>query len=164
MGFSSPPGSRRARQSGENEIPGDHPRAPDTALRPYAPTDARALQRLAGKKAVADTARSIPHPCPDGAAEAWIGTHGAKWAAHEELIFAITLKATGELLESIGLVIQAAHEQAELGYGVGVPHWNKGNTSEAVRTVLDCGFRPLELNRLQAHHLAQNPASGRIMV
>ena len=132
-------------------------------LRSYGPADAPDLQRLAGDKAVADTTLHIPHPYPDGAAEAWIGTHAARWAAREGLVFAITLRSTGELLGSIGLVIQAAHEQAELGYWIGVPHWNQGYATEAVRAVLDCGFRALELNRIHAHHMAHNPASGRVM-
>lgn len=132
-------------------------------LRPYVRSDAPELQRLAGAKAVADTTLNIPHPYPDGAAEAWIGTHAAKWAAHEELVFAITLQATGELLGSIGLIFDLAHEKAELGYWIGVPHWNKGYASEAVRAVLDHGFRTVELNRIQAHHMAHNPASGRVM-
>lgn len=133
-------------------------------LRPYAPADAPQLQRLADEKVIADTTLSIPHPYPIGAAAAWIGLHAVRWTAHEELIFAITLKATGELLGSISLTIQEAHEKAELGYWVGVPHWNQGYASEAVRAVIACGFGTLGLNRIQAHHFAKNPASGRVMV
>ncbi len=132
-------------------------------LRPYALTDAPDLQRLAGDQAIAATTLNIPHPYPDGAAEVWIGTHAAKWAAQEELIFAITLRATGGLLGSAGLMIQAAHGQAELGYWIGVPYWNQGYATEAVRAVLDCGFLTLELSRIHAHHMTHNPASGRVM-
>ena len=136
---------------------------PRLRLRPYGPADAGDVQRLAGAKAVADTTLLIPHPYPDGAAEAWISTHPAKWAAHEELVLAITLPATGELVGSIGLVLTATKAQAELGYWIGVPYWNRGFATEAVQEVLDFGFGTLELTRIQAHHLAHNPASGRVM-
>lgn len=132
-------------------------------LRPYELADAAELQRLAGDPAVAATTQHIPHPYPDGAAAEWIATHAARWAAHEGLVFAITLKGTGELLGSIGLVIDEKHEKAELGYWVGVPHWNRGYTTEAVRAMLDCGFATLGLHRIQASHFATNPASGRVM-
>jgi [ribosomal protein S5]-alanine N-acetyltransferase len=146
-------------------FPGAFPvlETPRLRLRPYTGSDAPDLQRLAGEKAIAATTLNIPHPYPDGAAEAWIGTHAAKWAAHEELVLAITLKGTRELLGSIGLVFQDPHEKAELGYWVGVPHWSKGYASEATRAVIHYGFRTLGLNRIQAHHMADNPASGRVM-
>ena len=132
-------------------------------LRPYAPADAPRLQQLAGDPAVAATTLNIPHPYPDGAAEAWIGAHAAKWAAHTELVLATTLMGTGELLGSVGLTIQEEHEKAELGYWVGVPHWNRGYATEAVRAVIAWGFATLGLSRIQAHHFAETPASGRVM-
>ena len=136
---------------------------PRLRLRPFAPADAAAVRRLAGEAAIAGTTLLIPHPYPDGAAEAWIGTHAARWAAREEFVLAVTSRTSGELLGSIGLVFQTAHEKAEMGYWVGVPHWNKGYATEAVRAVIDYGFRTLGLNRIQAHHMAHNPASGRVM-
>jgi RimJ/RimL family protein N-acetyltransferase len=136
---------------------------PRLRLRPYVPGDAPDVQRLAGDPAVARTTLLIPHPYPDGAAAAWIGTHAAQWTAQESLVLAITLRRSGELLGSIGLVFQVAHEKADLGYWIGVPYWNQGYTTEAVRAVLDYGFRTLGLNRIEAHYMAHNPASGRVM-
>ena len=132
-------------------------------LRPFVPADAPELQRLAGDKAVADTTLSIPHPYPDGVAESWISTHAAKWRAGEELVLAITLQADNTFLGSISLMIQAAAEIAQLGYWIGVPYWNRGYTSEAARAVIDHGFRLLGLQRIEAHHMTLNPASGRVM-
>lgn len=138
-------------------------KTPRLQLRPFAVADTNEVQRLAGDSQVAETTAALPHPYPDGAAEAWIGTHAAKWRAQEELIFAITLKTTGQLLGSISLVLTTANSRAELGYWVGVPFWNQGYASEAARAVIDCGFRTLGLNRIQAHHMARNSASGRVM-
>ena len=132
-------------------------------LRPYTPADASEVQRLAGESEVAETTAAIPHPYPDGAAEAWIATHATKWNAHQELIFAITLKTTGQLIGSIGLVLLPTDQKAELGYWIGVPYWNQGYASEAAQAVIEHGFRILGLNRIQAHHMASNSASGRVM-
>ena len=138
----------------------------DTArlrLRPLAATDAPVLQFLAGDKAVADTTLSIPHPYPDGVAEAWISTHAGKWEAHEEMVLAITQAAGRELMGSISLMIQPAHAIGQIGYWIGVPFWNHGYTTEAARAVIDFGFRTIGLSRIEAHHMTLNPASGRVM-
>ncbi|HEX7706188.1 MAG TPA: GNAT family N-acetyltransferase, partial [Thermoanaerobaculia bacterium] len=41
-------------------------------LRPLETTDAPAIQRLAGDREIALNTLVIPHPYPDGVAEAWI--------------------------------------------------------------------------------------------
>ena len=132
-------------------------------LRPFALADAAAVQRLAGDPAIADTTLRIPHPYPDGVAEAWIGTHQESFDKGASVTFAITLRAGGELIGSIGLELRPAHRRAELGYWVGVPFWNRGYCTEAVRAVIAYGFAERGLNRIFAHHVSRNPASGRVM-
>jgi [ribosomal protein S5]-alanine N-acetyltransferase len=137
---------------------------PRLRLRPFAAADAPDVQRLAGAREVADTTARLPHPYPDGAAEAWIATHAAAWTERRELALAITLREGGGLLGSIGLVLNPAHEQAELGYWIGVPHWRRGYATEAASALADYAFRVLGLQRVQAHHFARNPASGRVLL
>ena len=67
------------------------------------------------------------------------------------------------MLGSIGLTLTPAHAKADLGYWVGLPYWNQGYATEAAQAVVDYGFRTLGLNRVSAHHMAINPASGRVM-
>jgi RimJ/RimL family protein N-acetyltransferase len=137
---------------------------PRLRLRPFTPADAREVQRLAGAREVADTTARMPHPYPDGAAAAWIATHAAAWTEHRELALAVTGKATGELLGSVGLVLDPGNEQAELGYWVGLPHWRQGIATEAASALVDYAFRVLGLQRVQARHFARNPASGRVLL
>lgn len=125
--------------------------------------DAKDVQRLAGDERIAATTSLIPHPYPDGAAEEWIGTHDAEFAAGASVVWAITLRVSGELVGAIGLVIDPEHDRAELGYWIGVPHWNKGYITEAARLTLQYGFEELQLNRIHAHHFENNPASGRVL-
>jgi len=137
---------------------------PRLVLRALDLTDAPAVQRLAGAREVANATALIPHPYPDGVAEQWIATHAAEWAAHRGLSLAVTLKPTGELIGAIGLTFATAHARAELGYWIGVPFWRHGFATEAATALTDFGFRVLGLNRVQAHHYASNPASGRVLL
>jgi ribosomal-protein-alanine N-acetyltransferase len=132
-------------------------------LRPYRPSDAADVQRLAGAREVAYTTLNIPYPYPDGAAETWIGTHAAGWAAGEELPLAVTLRDEGRFVGGIGLSFNVRHEWAEMGYWIAVADWGKGYCTEAARALLGYGFETLGLNRIQATHLKRNPASGRVM-
>jgi RimJ/RimL family protein N-acetyltransferase len=132
-------------------------------LRPFTLSDAADVQRLAGDWAVADTTLNIPHPYPDGAAERWIIGHAERFQRREILTLAVTVRATGELAGCISLRLHDDHGRAEMGYWMGVPYWNRGYCSEAARALVAYGFEQMALNRIYAHHLTRNPASGRVM-
>lgn len=132
-------------------------------LRPFAPSDAADVQRLAGAPEIADTTLHIPHPYPDGAAEAWIATHSRRFSDGASAVFAIVEGGTGRLVGAIGLEITTANDSAEMGYWIGRPYWNRGYCTEAAEAVVRYGFGTLDLNRIQAWHFSRNPASGRVM-
>ncbi|HEY5792811.1 MAG TPA: GNAT family N-acetyltransferase [Chthoniobacterales bacterium] len=132
-------------------------------LRPFISGDAAAVQELAGEFAIADTTLNVPHPYADGLAESWIAAHEAQYRAGEAATFAITLKADLALIGAIGLTLFPRFRRGELGYWIGVPFWNRGFCTEAVRAVIDFGFTTLKLHKICAHHLSRNPASGRVM-
>lgn len=131
-------------------------------LRPFTLADAPEVQRLAGDRVVASQTLSIPHPYENGMAEDWIRTHPKEFAAGRAAIFALTL-ADFTLCGAIGLGILTAYRLAELGYWLGQPYWGQGLATEAARAVLAYGFQELNLNRIQATHFSDNPASGRVM-
>ncbi|HEX5004095.1 MAG TPA: GNAT family N-acetyltransferase [Gemmatimonadales bacterium] len=132
-------------------------------LRPFQPADAAGVQRLAGDRAIAENTLTVPHPYPDGAAEAWIATHAGAYAEGKRATFAVTLAGEATLVGAIGLDITAADRRAELGYWIGRPWWNRGFATEAGRAVLEFGFGPLGLHRIMARHFLRNPASGRVI-
>ncbi len=131
-------------------------------LRPFEAADADAVRRLAGNDAVSRTTLNIPHPYPPGDAEKWIATHPRNRALRSSACYAITLAENGVLLGSITLT-WINRTLAELGYWIGEPHWNKGYCSEAVRALIEFAFEHLEISKIVAEHLPDNPASGRVM-
>ncbi|MGH9369468.1 MAG: GNAT family N-acetyltransferase [Thermoanaerobaculia bacterium] len=132
-------------------------------LRPFTPADAPAVQLLAGARAIADTTRLIPHPYPDGVAEAWIATHPRLHEEDKALTLALEVREQRRLCGAIGLRLEAGDRHAELGYWVAVADWGRGFCTEAARAVVDHGFRALGLHRVWASHFARNPASGRVL-
>jgi len=132
-------------------------------LRPFRPADAGPVQQLAGDRDIADTTQNIPHPYEDGMAEAWIDGHSAAWEARDSATFAVVRREDDALAGAVGLRLDRQHNKGELGYWIGKTYWNEGYATEAARALLRLGFDGLGLNRIQASHLARNPASGRVM-
>lgn len=144
-------------------------------LRPFRLSDARNIQKLAGDRDVAKTVISIPHPYEDGLAEQFVEFSHDAMNRGRSLHLAITLKgvsvspdgsatANGDvLLGAIGLELNHFSRWAELGYWIGVPYWNNGYATEAAEALVAYGFEKLGLNRIQARHMTNNPASGRVM-
>ena len=59
--------------------------------------------------------------------------------------------------------IQSDNAAAEVGYSLARSQWNRGIMTEALRAVLGYGFSTLRLNRIEAMHEVDNPASGAVM-
>jgi RimJ/RimL family protein N-acetyltransferase len=132
-------------------------------LRPLTAIDAPTVARLAGGREIADTTLSIPHPYSEEQAREWIATHTVR-SGGKEMVFAITLKESGSLIGSIGLRdIDTEHSQAEMGFWIGLDWWGQGFATEAGRAVIRFAFEQLDLNRVHAHHMVRNPASGRVL-
>jgi len=132
-------------------------------LRAFRDADAVDVQRLAGDRRIAATTAHVPHPYPDGVAEAWIATHEAAWELGRGLALAITARETDELIGAIGLTINPEQKSAEMGYWIGVPFWGQGICTEAACGLIDFAFTTLPVDRVHAHHFARNVASGRVM-
>ena len=133
-------------------------------LRPFRFADAPEVQRLAGDPLVADTTLSIPHPYPDGAAEAWIARHQSGFESRGPAVYAMTLGDGGQLVGTISLInVSLADARAELGYWVGVEYWRRGYCTEAARALIAFAAESWSITRIVAKCLARNPASARVM-
>jgi RimJ/RimL family protein N-acetyltransferase len=134
------------------------------SLGSFSPEDATELQRLAGAREIADTTVSIPHPYDLDHALAWIGQQRREAVRGRATNFAIRLLGDGPLIGSAGLRdIDPEHLQAELGFWIGREWWGQGYAREAAAAVIRFGFDSLGLNRICAHHMARNPAAGKVL-
>ncbi len=133
-------------------------------LRLLTPEDAAAVARLAGSREIADTTISIPHPYSEEQARAWIAAHTSQSGTGKEIVFGVATKEDAQLIGAVGLRdIDAEHSQAEIGFWIGVESWGRGYATEAARRVVRYAFEDLKLNRVYAHHMVRNPASGRVL-
>lgn len=136
---------------------------PRCLLRPFTEADAEALAREVGRREVAATTLNIPHPYTQDDATEWIATHEEKRRRGSETVFVIQRQEDGRLIGAIGLIVSSAHGCGEAGYWVSPECWGQGYCTEALRAVLRYGFEDLALERIEAHHFSNNPASGRVM-
>ena len=134
-------------------------------LRPLRKSDAGLCQLYAGDARVAQSTRSIPHPLPPGATEAFIAramsgeTRGTIWAIDgsasglSELLGVISLKPMEPGRSGLG--------QSEIGYWVAPQMWNTGIASEAVRGLIEAN--PLRDRTYFAEVFQDNPGSARVL-
>ena len=108
-------------------------RTPRLVLGKFETEDAPELQRLAGAREIADTTLSIPHPYGLDHALAWIGNQRKESVRGRAMNFAVRLVPSSALIGSVGL------------------------------RIVRFGFEELGLNRIYAHHMARNPAAGRVL-
>lgn len=87
-----------------------------------------------------------------------------KYRMGEPASWGIELKQSGKIIGTIGFMwIQYDNAAAEVGYSLSRAHWNKGIMTEALAALIDYGFSQLRLNRIEAQHETDNPASGAVM-
>lgn len=78
--------------------------------------------------------------------------------------WAIVLKEIDEPIGSISVVgkdekVNSVH----IGYCIGRKWWNQGIVTEAFLAVIRFLFEEVKVNRIDARHDTNNPASGRVM-
>ncbi|HEX5386475.1 MAG TPA: GNAT family N-acetyltransferase [Gemmatimonadales bacterium] len=133
-------------------------------LGPYTESDVPDIVRLAGAREIFDTTLSIPHPYEPAHAYGYFAFAAAEHAHGTGLHLAVRVLEDLRLIGGIGLKdIERERMEAELGYWIGVEYWNRGYATEAAAAVVRHGFAVLDLARIHAHHLARNPASGRVL-
>lgn len=133
-------------------------------LRKISYPDIPKIIEWAGNKNVADTTLNIPHPYEEKDAVFWINSANQGFENKTQYTFGITLKSTTEFIGGIGLKVNNRFNRGVLGYWIAEPHWNRGYATESVAAILKFGFNELNINKIYATHLIENPASGKVMM
>ncbi len=151
-------------------------------LRPFTESDEERTHQQINDPEISANTRTIPYPYPRELALEWIQKRPALWLEGKDAVFAICLREadpgaeirseTGTpteqadssiLVGAIGLQIESADQNAELGYWLGKEYRGRGITTEAAHAIVEFGFESLALHKIFASYLARNPASGKIL-
>lgn len=134
-------------------------------LRPARKSDAGLFAMYAGDKRVAENTRTIPHPLPPGAAEAFMARVMASTGDEDTWVMDGSSTGLAEVLGVISLKrmdeAKFARGQSEIGYWVAPAFWNTGFASEAVRALVTAN--PQQNRTIFAEVFQDNPGSARVL-
>jgi len=132
-------------------------------LRRMHPVDASALFKVLADKEVTefyddDAFADISQA--SGQIEAWENGFAKKTCIR----WGITRKDEGYLVGSCGYYgFHTWYGRASIGYELARDYWRQGIMTEALRAIIDFGFREMELNRLEAVVMPENTASTKML-
>lgn len=129
-------------------------------LRPPRKSDAGLLSLYAGDRRVAEGTRSIPHPLPPGAVEAYIARALSEGRREDVWVLDGSAEGLDEVLGVISLT-RMGGGQSQIGYWVAPAFWNTGLASEAVRALIAAD--PHDARTLFAEVFQDNPVSARVL-
>ena len=133
-------------------------------LRPPCRKDEDRIIELAGNINVSRNLLRVPWPYERSDAKEWLSRVIGEHDAGQPRAFAITLAETSELIGVIGIhPAEGNAPRASFGYWLGEAYWGRGYATEALSEILRYGFDDRSFHRIEACHLASNPASGRVM-
>lgn len=129
-------------------------------LRPLRKSDAGLIAHYTADKRVAEGTRSIPHPLPPGASDAYVAR--AMSDNRDEDVWAID-GSVSNLAELLGVVslTRMDDRQSELGFWVGAGFWNTGFATEAVTGLV--AANPHDDRTLFAEAFQDGPGSARVL-
>ena len=132
-------------------------------LRMPAAADIPDIVRYANNPKITANTLNIPYPYEEKDGADWVEKAHKSFEDRSDYVFAICLISDDKFIGATGLHLNKRFNHAELGYWIAEPFWNKGYVTEAAGEMLKFGFETLELQKIFAIHIIQNPASGKIM-
>lgn len=134
-------------------------------LRPVRKSDAGLFALYAGDRRVAEATRSIPHPLPPGAAEAFVSRAMAPKEDEDIWVMDGTASGLPEVLGVINLkrmdVARFNRDQSEVSFWVAPAFWNLGIASDAVRALI--AANPQGNKSVVAEVFQDTPGSARVL-
>jgi len=134
---------------------------PRLVLRDFVPGDADALARVISDPV---TMRYYPSPFDRTGVEEWIMRNRRRYAADGHGLWAMDLKATGEMIGDCGITLQEVdgEDLPEVGYHLRRDLWGKGLATEAARACRDYGFTQMKADFLISLIRPENVPSSRV--
>jgi len=134
-------------------------------LRPLVADDAEALHRLVNDWEVTRNLSVVPFPYPRELADEWIASTRQAMTEGSAYQLAITGREGEQetLVGVVGLRIDKAAGCGRLGYWVGRRFWGHGVATEAAGRLARWALANLDLDRLEANVITDNPASAAVL-
>lgn len=129
-------------------------------LRPLRRSDAGLLALYGSDVRVAQMTRTIPHPMPPGATDAFISRALADERDEDVWVMDGSPKGMAELVGLISLE-RMDRDQSEISYWVAPAFWNTGFAQEAITAII--GSNPLHNKTIFASVFQDNPVSARVL-
>ena len=132
-------------------------------LRPFILADAEAMYRNWASDAEVTRFLSWPAYKSVDTAHAILADWTKQYADPAFYQWAIELKTLGEPIGSISVVNHDDRvDMAEIGFCIGKNWWGQGIMTEAMKTVMAYLFEEVGMQRIEAGHDPNNPASGAV--
>jgi ribosomal-protein-alanine N-acetyltransferase len=133
-------------------------------LRPFEPSDAPALFAIASNPNVTRFTIWEPHRSVDDS-RAFLGDYvRGRYLEGVPDPYAIELKSSCELIGATGCYWASQPNHCmEFGYWLAEPFWGRGLATEAARALVRHVFASYDVERVQAHFIEGNEASGRVL-
>lgn len=134
---------------------------PRLTLREFHPEDVDALSLILSDP---ETMRFYLKPFDRHGTEEWITRNRQRYTKDGHGLWAMILKASGELIGDCGLVVQEIDRsnEIEIAYHVRRDHWGQGFATEAARACRDYGFAHLDVSQLVSIIQPENIPSRRV--
>lgn len=132
-------------------------------FRHWKDSDAESLFKYASDPEVGPHAGWPPHESVEESLET------IRTLFNSDTMWAMVLKETDEPIGCIGYLlkgntnISVGDDEAEIGYWVARPYWNKGLCTEALHWMIDYCFSVKRMQILWGDFFVDNPASGHVM-
>jgi len=129
-------------------------------LRKFRESDLASLVKYANNYNIAKfLTNQFPHPYNEDDGRKFL----SKAVSDDSGIFAIDID--GEAVGAIGIFPQSdIHEKnAEMGYWLAEPFWGNGITTQAIREMVEYGFKTFNIIQIYARPYSANPASQRVL-
>jgi RimJ/RimL family protein N-acetyltransferase len=111
-----------------------------------------------------ETMKYYPAPIDRAATQQWIERNQRRYADDGVGLWAMVLKATGEMIGDCGIIRQHVENEYlyEIGYHLRRDHWGRGLATEAASACREWGFAHLKVDRLISLIRPENVPSQRV--
>ncbi len=133
------------------------------SLREIIPADAEAIFRIRGDYEVTRLNIGPAYERIEQARDLIAGM-AKGYQDESEIRWGITFKPDNTVIGMCGYNYWIRHDQrASIGYDLARAYWGQGIITEAIRAVIDFGFKCMNLNRIEADADGRNRASIRVL-